>query len=91
MITVFTQSPHKSASSQPHKLLDGYLTEQEYADQRNVSLRTCQRDRALRQSPPYIVMGRDVYYRVDAVREWMLKNEQKNNRITLSLSTQRLP
>ncbi len=36
------------------QLLQGYLSEEEYARQRGVTLRTCQRDRALRQAPPYV-------------------------------------
>lgn len=57
-------------------VLDGFLSEKEYARQRGVTVRTCQRDRALRQSPPYVIVGRQVYYRIEAVREWLLKQEK---------------
>ncbi len=56
-------------------VLEGFLSEAEYARQRGVSVRTCQRDRALRQSPPYVVMGRQVYYRIEAVRDWLVSRE----------------
>ena len=68
------------------ELLQGYLSEEEYAEQRGVTLRTCQRDRALRQSPPYVVMGRQVYYRIEAVREWLMKREQTNDRTPKSFA-----
>jgi hypothetical protein len=61
-------------------LLDGYLSEEEYARQRGVSIRTCQRDRALRQAPPYTIIGRQVYYRIEAVRAWMLTRERSAER-----------
>jgi hypothetical protein len=60
--------------------LAGFLTEAEYAARRGVSLRTCQRDRQLRQSPPYVVIGRQVYYRVEAVRDWLIAREQAADR-----------
>lgn len=53
----------------------GFITEAEYARQRGVSLRTCQRDRALRKAPPYVVVGRAVYYRVDSIRQWLAAHE----------------
>ena len=58
------------------KILDGYITEDELARQRRVNIRTCQRDRALRRGPPYVVLGRQVYYRVEAVRTWLQDQEQ---------------
>jgi hypothetical protein len=57
--------------SQPIHILDGFITEQEFADQRGVSLRTCQRDRARRNAPPHVVLGRQVFYRVEATRSWL--------------------
>ena len=60
--------------------LEGYIPEEEYAARRGVSLRTCQRDRQLRQAPPYVRFGRRIYYRIDAVREWLVKNERAADR-----------
>jgi hypothetical protein len=47
-----------------------------YAKQRGVSVRACQRDRQLRQSPPYVVIGNHIYYRIEAVRAWLRARER---------------
>ena len=64
----------------PTDFLDGFISEEDYAARRGVSLRTCQRDRQLRQSPPFVVIGRRVYYRIEAVRDWLLAREQQASR-----------
>ena len=61
-------------------VFQGYVSEAELARQRDVSVRTCQRDRALRQAPPHVIIGRQIYYRVEAVREWMLAQERRPTR-----------
>lgn len=70
----------RSADISAPDFLEGFIPEEEYAARRGVSLRTCQRDRQLRQSPPYVIMGRRIYYRVEAVRDWLLTREQHANR-----------
>jgi hypothetical protein len=65
--------------------LEGYVSEEEYARRRGVSLRTCQRDRQLRQAPPYVQFGRRIYYRVEAVRDWLVKNEREVDRTPAAL------
>ena len=60
--------------------LEGFIAEEDYAARRGVSLRTCQRDRQPRQSPPYVVIGRQVYYRIEAVRAWLLARERSGER-----------
>ena len=62
-------------------VFDGFITEAEYARQRGVSLRTCQRDRALRTAPPHVVIGRTVYYRIESVRQWLAAQERQPDRI----------
>lgn len=79
----------EAIGTSPIPMLDGYLPETEYARQRGVSLRTCQRDRALRQSPPYVVIGRQVYYRIDAIREWLLTRENHGVRLAQSIQNRR--
>jgi hypothetical protein len=59
---------------------EGFISEEEYAARRGVSVRTCQRDRQLRQSPPYVVIGRRVFYRIEAVRKWLIAREQAADR-----------
>lgn len=59
--------------------LEGFVAEEDYAARRGVTIRTCQRDRQLRQSPPYVVIGRKVYYRVEAVRDWLIARERSDD------------
>lgn len=56
--------------------LKDLLTEHEYAAQRGVCVRTVARERALRSGPPYIKMGRKVFYRPAAIEAWLLSQEQ---------------
>lgn len=68
-----TDTRHSSPSETD--ILEGFITEQELARQRGVSLRTCQRDRARRSAPPYVLIGRQVFYRVAATRKWLAERE----------------
>ncbi len=61
-------------------IFDGYIDEHEYCRQRGVSLRTVQRDRQLRQTPPYTTVGKRVLYRIEAVRAWLLDQERQIER-----------
>ena len=69
--------PQDTSQIDPEVVFRGYITEAELAGQRGVSLRTCQRDRALRQAPPHVVVGRQIFYRVAAVREWLIAQEHR--------------
>ena len=60
--------------------LEGFISEEDYAALRGVSLRTCQRDRQLRQAPPFVLIGRQVYYRLEAIRDWLIAREQAADR-----------
>jgi hypothetical protein len=62
------------------QLLSGYLTEDECAKQLGVSRRTLQRWRRLRIGPALTKMGIRPMYRTDAVREWLLAQEQPQGR-----------
>ena len=62
------------------RFLDGYISEAQFAAQRGVSIRTCQRDRQLRQAPPFVTLGRQVFYRIEAVREWLIEHERCEDR-----------
>lgn len=79
-------SSQEIAEMRKPSVLEGFLSEREYASQRGVTIRTCQRDRALRQSPPYVVIGKRVYYRIEAVRNWLLKRERVEERQPQSLA-----
>src|ERR1700745_2563477 len=69
-------APEAVGSDAGHSVLDGFISEQEYARQRGVSLRTCQRERALRKSAPYVLLGKKVFYRVATVRAWLLAQQR---------------
>lgn len=56
------------------------LSETDYAAQRGLSLRTVQRERAQRVGPPFIKVGRKVYYRPAAIEAWLLAQEQNQPR-----------
>jgi hypothetical protein len=56
--------------------LQDLLTEAEYAMQRGVSVRTVQRERALRKGPAFIKLGKSIFYRREAISAWLLSQEQ---------------
>ena len=56
------------------------LSEAEYAKQRGVSVRTIARERAQRIGPPFIRLGRKVYYRPAAIDQWLIAREQAQPR-----------
>lgn len=56
------------------------ISEADYAMQRGVSLRTIQRERALRIGPPFIRLGKRTFYRPAAIEAWLLSKEQAQPR-----------
>ena len=56
--------------------LKDLITEADYAKMRDVSVRTIQRERSLRMGPPFIKLGRTIYYRPEAIDAWLLAQEQ---------------
>lgn len=56
------------------------IAEHEYALQRGVSLRTVQRERAKREGPPFIKLGRKIFYRPAAIEAWLIAQEQSQPR-----------
>jgi hypothetical protein len=52
------------------------INEADYAKARGVTLRTIQRERAQRIGPPFIKLGRNIYYRPAAIDEWLIAQEQ---------------
>jgi len=75
-----TQQTITMAETGAPAIFDGYIDEHEYCRQRGISLRTAQRDRQLRQAPPYILVGKRVMYRIEAVRDWLLNQERNVDR-----------
>jgi hypothetical protein len=74
------KSTTEAATSAPapngtETVLSNYLTEEALAAQLGVAPRTLRRWRKRRQSPPYLVISRQVYYRHGAVEEWLRRRE----------------
>ena len=61
-------------------LIQDLISEVDYAAARGVSLRTVQRERALRIGPAFIKLGRKILYRKDAIASWLLAQEQNQPR-----------
>ena len=57
-------------------LLADVLTEDEAARELGRCPRTLKRWRDLREGPPFIRIGRQVLYRREAVRDWLVSREQ---------------
>ena len=60
--------------------LQDLIPEADYAAQRGVSVRTVQRERAQRIGPPFIKIGRKIYYRPAAIEQWLIDREQSQPR-----------
>ena len=56
------------------------LSEAEYAALRGVHVRTIARERAQRIGPPYIKLGRRIFYRPAAIEAWLIAQEQAQPR-----------
>ena len=66
------------ASASGATILDGLIPEPEFAKQIKKCLRTVQRWRASRQGPPFVMIGRDAYYRIESARAWVVGREQQS-------------
>lgn len=60
--------------------LTDLITEADYAAARGVSVRTVQRERAQRIGPPFIKLGKQIFYRPAAIEAWLLAQEQAQPR-----------
>lgn len=61
-------------------VLDGWITRAQAGDQMGVSQDTLARWETQRKGPPCIRLGRKVYYRIDAIRDWMREQETRKTR-----------
>jgi excisionase family DNA binding protein len=59
------------------KILAGYMTEQQLADELAVALRTLHRWRAHKKGPPSVKVGRDILYSRASVKRWLERLETK--------------
>jgi predicted DNA-binding transcriptional regulator AlpA len=56
---------------------EGYVRERELANMLGVTARTVRRWEAMREGPPRIKISKQVFYRIEAVHEWLRANEQQ--------------
>ena len=61
----------------PARVLTGYLTDEELAEQLNVSVRTLRRWREQHKGPPCIKTGQQVLYSQAGVKRWLERLETK--------------
>jgi hypothetical protein len=66
----------QTAPARPAHLISDYLDECELAEDVGRALRTVRGWRRNGAGPPYIVLGKRVYYRRAAVRTWLLAKER---------------
>ncbi len=57
-------------------LMQGWMGRREVADALGISATTLQRWQTRRIGPPCVRIGRRVFYRADAFREWMIARER---------------
>ena len=57
-------------------LLEDFIPENDLAAIEGVTPKTMQRRRYRRESAPYVVIGRKIYYRIEAYRDWLAQRER---------------
>lgn len=57
-------------------LMQGWMGRREVAEALGISAATLQRWQTRRIGPPLVRIGRRVFYRADAFREWMIAQER---------------
>lgn len=62
------------------KLLSGWISRLDLALELGVTVETLRRWEGLRFGPPCVRAGRKVYYRRDAVQDWLTQQEMPNPR-----------
>lgn len=67
---------HSEPSVGTAALLDGWLSRSQVAREVGVSIDTLARWETRRIGPPCIRIGRKVFYRADAFREWLISRER---------------
>lgn len=60
----------------PGELMQGWMGRGEVAKALGISPTTLQRWQTRRMGPPCVRIGRRVFYRADAFREWMISQER---------------
>ena len=61
--------------SNTHRLMSGWISRLDLALELGVTVETLHRWEKLRFGPPCVRAGRKIYYRRDAVRDWLMQQE----------------
>ena len=67
------QEPAASANC----LLEGYVSEREMAEARDIALRTLRAERQRGDGPPWVKITKQVFYPVEGFRAWLKLIEQR--------------
>lgn len=62
-------------SSVNHRLMSGWISRLDLALELGVTVETLHRWEKIRFGPPCVRAGRKVYYRRDAVQDWLIQQE----------------
>lgn len=60
-----------------HSILEDYVTPVQLAKELGVTMRTLSRWEALRIGPPRTIVGRKIFYKIEAVRIWLDAPEKR--------------
>ena len=60
------------------ELFEGYVSHLDAAERLGVTPRTLTRWNSLRKGPPFTRVGRNTYYRLTGIVEWLISREQKS-------------
>ncbi|MGM5025732.1 hypothetical protein AB8B02_05860 [Tardiphaga sp. 862_B3_N4_1] len=66
-------------ASAPISILEGYVTEQQFADSAKISSRTVARYRGQKDGLPYLEFGGKIYIPVEGARDWLRSKVKKPN------------
>lgn len=67
----------EQAAENAAPVLEGWISRKEMAGEIGVSVDTLARWETQRRGPPCVRIGRGVYYRIEAFREWLRQQESR--------------
>jgi hypothetical protein len=79
MDTLSNETTNLDVRHDQPSIMAGLVSETEYGRQLGKSSRTCQRDRQRGAAPPHVQVGRRIFYRIDAVRDWLVQRERSTS------------
>ena len=63
--------------NKPEHILEGYITENEFCDQLEISPRTSRSMRARGEAPTYVTIAGRVFYSIAGIQKWLTNREKK--------------